>query len=84
MRGPGSSRTKKQRLGLASDYQRCRLTNKFAKRGGYASEVANLWFLRKFADSSNGADTIEKVVRLAKHMATSPTGEFLSNISEPA
>ncbi len=36
----------------------------------------------KFADSSHGADKIEKAVQLARHIGTSPIGEFLSNISE--
>ena len=40
--------------------------------------------LRKFADSSNGSDKVEKAVRLVKHIGTFPTGGFLSNISELA
>ena len=40
-------------------------------------KLAVNWFLRKFADASNGADLIEKAVRLAKHIGTSPTGECL-------
>jgi hypothetical protein len=44
----------------------------------------NIWLLRKFADSSNRADKIEKAVRLAKQIGTSPTGQVLSNISELA
>jgi hypothetical protein len=50
----------------------------------YLANCANIRFLRKFADSSNGTDKIEKAIRLAKHIDTSPTGEFLSNISELA
>jgi hypothetical protein len=45
---------------------------------------ATLWFFRKFADSSNGSEKVEKAVRLTKHIGPFPTGEFLSNISEVA
>lgn len=53
-------------------------------RQSYDSMQAIVRFIRKFADSSNGADTIEKADRLVRHMGTSPTEEFLATISELA
>ena len=42
------------------------------------------WIVRECADSSHRADTIEKSVRLAKPIDTSPTGAFLADISKRA
>ncbi len=50
-------------------------------QANHADNLTEGWLLRKFADSSNGSDKVEKAVRLAKHMGRSPTEELLSNIS---
>jgi hypothetical protein len=41
-------------------------------------------YLRKFADSSNGSEKVEKAVWLAEHIGTFPTEVFLSTISKLA
>ena len=42
------------------------------------------WNLRKFADSSNGSEKIEKSVWLAEDTGTLPTDGFLSILSKLA
>jgi len=42
------------------------------------------WNLRKFADSRNRSEKVEKSVWLAEHIGTLPTDVFLSIISKLA
>jgi len=47
-------------------------------------KMARIWILRKFADSSNGSEKVEKAVWLAERIGTFPTDVFLSIISKLA